>query len=181
MIFGIEHNALSIPTCSLTQSFLCTQEKLYSGRWNGIGKNHPVHHISVWDFLYGDPWTLPYHCPTVYYYQLGERVSHLDAHECHCVSWLTDQPADDPSIWDVLQRSRGTDLIYDFFLLLNSSRCPLFLPSFFVVVFLFLPRNSTTQQYNSTAVTKNSTTALTSEKQNHFLRKARVAQGIWDS
>lgn len=83
------------------------QAELHPGRRDGSGEDHPVHHAAVRSVRRRSARPLPGHRSALHHHQLGEGVLHLDRHECHCVPWKPRQPADDPAVWDVLQRRQG--------------------------------------------------------------------------
>lgn len=85
----------------------CLQKKLYFGWWDGPWENHPVHHISLRDIPPGNPWPIPHHRPPLHHHELGAGVPDMDRDECHCVPWQPDQQADDPAVWDGVQRCTG--------------------------------------------------------------------------
>ena len=84
--------------------------KLHFSRWNGFGKNHPVHYISLWDTFERNPWPFFGDCPIVHNPQLGEGVPHLDRVERGRVPWESSQSSDHSVVWNVLQRSPGKAL-----------------------------------------------------------------------
>lgn len=85
----------------------CFQTKLHFSRWNGVGKDYPVHYVSLWDIFERNPWSFLGYCTVVHNSQLGKGVPHLDRVECGCVSWESSKPADHSVVWNVFQRSTG--------------------------------------------------------------------------
>lgn len=105
--------------------FLVSQAELYSGRWDGSGKDHPVYCTSLWDLRCWNPRPFPGHCASLHHNKLGKRVFHMDPHERHCLPRQPGQPTDDPAVWDVLQGWQGgvidSDCCWSTSLMLNVS------------------------------------------------------------
>lgn len=105
---GINHSACF---------YSCFQTKLHFSRWNGVGKDYPVHYVSLWDIFERNPWSFLGYCTVVHNSQLGKGVPHLDRVECGCVSWESSESADHSVVWNVFQRSTGksSSWLFSFF------------------------------------------------------------------